>query len=218
MTKLHAPVTRRQASILSFVERYATAHGYPPTLREIAGHHGIKGISAVKKHLDALARKGRLTRKAGARALQIAPTATRATVPPSAPQTEGLPVPILGRVAAGRPLLAEEHALGTLVLDRSVVRWSKPFLLKVTGDSMVGAGILDGDYVLVKAQPKAESGDIVVALLEDEATVKRLERTAGGYRLRPENAAYRPIPLTKDGPPVRILGKVMGVVRLPHLP
>jgi repressor LexA len=205
------PLTERQTTILDFVGHYAAVHGYPPTIREIAHHHGIKGISAVKKHLDTLARKGHLTRTTGARAVRLAQAA------PPRSTTEQIAVPILGQVAAGRPLLAEEHLLGTLTLDRSVVRWTQPFLLKVKGDSMTGAGILDGDYVLVKSQPEAQPGDIVVALLEDEATVKRLERTADGYRLQPENPAYAPISLTADGPAAQILGTVMGVFRLPHL-
>ncbi|MEK6619022.1 MAG: transcriptional repressor LexA [Nitrospirota bacterium] len=203
-----APLTRRQSSILNFVERYTVTHRYPPTLREIAGHYGMRSINGVKKHLDALARKGHLIRKEGARALQIARTVS---------PREGVSVPILGRVAAGQPLLAEEHILGAVVLDRSVVRWNKTFLLKVKGDSMTGVGILNGDYVLVKAQSQAESGDIVVALLDDEATVKRLKRTATGYVLHPENPNYDPIPLTADSPSVRLLGKVKGVLRLPYL-
>ena len=203
------PLTPRQASILNFVERYTAIHHYPPTLREIADHYGLKSPNSVKKHLDALVRKGYLTRKAGARrALQIAG--------PASPGT-GVAVPILGQVAAGRPILAEEHILGSIVLDRSLIRWNNPFLLAVKGDSMTGAGILDGDYVLVSAQAQAEPSDIVVALLDDEATVKRLARIPTGYALQPDNPRYSPTPLTPDGPSVRIVGKVRGVLRLPHL-
>ncbi len=202
-------LTSRQELILNFVEQYTATHHYPPTLREIADHHGLASLNGVKKHLSALAKKGHLVRKAGARrALHI----TRGSS-----QTEGVSVPILGRIAAGPPLLAEEQVLDRVVLDRSLVRWDKPFLLKVKGDSMVGAGILDGDHVLVRAQDQAEPGELVVALLDDEATVKRLARTADGYELQPENPAYAPIPLTPDGPTVRILGKVQGVLRLPFL-
>ena len=201
-------LTTRQATILSFVERYAATHGFPPTVREIAKHYGMKSHNGAKKHLDALARKGRLTRKSGARALRCA----GATSP-----HESVSVPILGRVAAGRPLLAEEHRLGAVVLDRAVARGATPFLLKVKGDSMSDAGILDGDYVLVNAQVQGQPGDIVVALLDDEATVKRLVRTTAGYVLRPENPRYAPILLSADGPTVRIIGKVHGVLRLPYL-
>jgi repressor LexA len=201
-------LTKRQATILSFVERYAATHGFPPTVREIAKHYGMRSPNGVKKHLDALARKGRLTRKAGARALCC----------PGVPSPhESVSVPILGRVAAGRPLLAEEHQIGAVVLDRTVARGAAPFLLKVKGDSMSDAGILDGDYVLVNAQVQGQPGDIVVALLDDEATVKRFVRTAAGYALQPENPRYAPIPLRPDGPEVRLIGKVHGVLRLPHL-
>lgn len=202
-------LTRRQELILNFVERYTATHHYPPTLREIADHYGLASLNGVKKHLSALAKKGHLVRKAGARR---ALHSTRGSS-----QTEGVSVPILGRIAAGPPLLAEEQVLDRVVLDRSLVRWDKPFLLKVKGDSMVGAGILEGDHVLVKAQDQAEPGELVVALLDDEATVKRLARTAEGYELQAENPHYAPIPLRPDGPVVRILGKVQGVLRLPFL-
>jgi repressor LexA len=206
---MNESLTGRQELILNFVEQYTAAHHYPPTLREIADHHGLSSLNGVKKHLSALAKKGRLVRKAGAR------RALHVTRGPS--QTEGVSVPILGRIAAGPPLLAEEQILDRVVLDKSLVRWDRPFLLKVKGDSMVGVGILDGDHVLVKAQDQAEPGELVVALLDDEATVKRLARTAEGYELQPENPRYAPIPLTPDGPAVRILGKVQGVLRLPSL-
>ena len=211
-------LTRRQSLILHFVERYTAAHGFPPTLREIADHYGIKSLNGVKKHLQALEKKGCLTRKEGARrALQVThPAGVRAAG--SGGAKESVAVPILGRIAAGPPLLAEEHVLDTVVLDRSLVRGSRPFLLKVKGDSMVGAGILDGDYVLINAQVQAQPGDIVAALLDDEATVKRLAKTAGGFALLPDNPRYDPIPLTPDGPTVRLIGKVQGVLRLPHLP
>lgn len=202
-------LTGRQELILKFIEQYTATHHYPPTLREIADHYGLASLNGVKKHLSALAKKGHVVRKAGARrTLQV-------TRGPS--QTEGVSVPILGHIAAGPPLLAEEQVLDRVVLDRSLVRWAQPFLLKVKGDSMVGAGILDGDYVLVKAQAQAEPGELVVALLDDEATVKRLAKTVDGYELQPENPAYAPIPLTPDGPAVRIVGKVQGVLRLNSL-
>ena len=201
-------LTTRQAAILTFVERYAATHGFPPTVREIATHHGMKSPNGVKKHLDALTRKGYLTRKTGARALQCAH---------STPRHDSVSVPIIGRVAAGQPILAEEHRLGEVILDRSMARWSQPFLLLVKGDSMVGAGILEGDYVLVHAQAQARSGDIVVAMLDEEATVKRLRHTPEGDVLQPENPNYAPIPLRPDGSAVRIIGLVKGVLRLPSL-
>lgn len=192
--------TKRQEAVLNFIARQTARVGYPPTVRETARHLGIKGISAVKKHLDALERKGRLIRGSGARAIGIA----------DRPQT--VSVPVLGQVAAGRPILAQENIVGTFALDRSVVRGGPAFLLRVKGDSMTGAGILEGDLVLVRAQPTAEDGEIVVALVDEEATVKRFHRRGRQIVLQPENPAHAPIRLdSKDE--VRILGRVTGVVR-----
>jgi len=213
-----APLTRRQSLILNFVERYTATHNFPPTLREIADHYGMSSLNGVKKHLQALERKGHLVRKEGARrALQVTRLAEERGAQRK-PQRESVTVPILGRIAAGPPLLAQENVLDTVVLDRSLVRGSQPFLLKVKGDSMVGAGILDGDYVLINNQVQAQPGEIVAALLDDEATVKRLAKTTTGYALLPESPRYDPIPLSPDGPAVRLIGKVQGVLRLPHLP
>ena len=194
------PLTKRQNEVLSFLTRHISSVGYPPTVREIARHFRIKGIGAVKYHLDALERKGYLSRKRGARAIEIA----------DLPQS--ISVPVLGQVAAGRPILAEENILGNMAIDRSVVRGGQSFLLKVKGDSMSGAGILEGDLVLVKMQPQAENGEIVVALVEDGATVKRFHHQGHQVVLKPENPHYEPITLTqKDA--IRILGKVIGVIR-----
>ncbi|HEY4485278.1 MAG TPA: transcriptional repressor LexA [Nitrospiria bacterium] len=198
------PLTDRQAEVLRFINKYIDGAGYPPTVREIAGHLKIRGHHAARKHLLALERNGHLTRGKGARSLGITD------------QPQAVSVPILGYVAAGRPLLAEENLLGTLALDRSVTRGGRVFLLKVKGDSMIGAGILEGDHVLVRVQAQAENGEIVVALVEDEATVKRVFRRGGTIVLQPENPAHPPMTFTpKDT--LRILGKVMGVVRFPNL-
>ncbi|HEX9757768.1 MAG TPA: transcriptional repressor LexA [Nitrospiria bacterium] len=192
--------TKRQLEILKFLAEFVRKAGYPPSLREIAKRFRIKGISAVKKHLDALEEKGCLTRGRGARMIGVS----------DLPQS--IPVPILGQVAAGRPILAQENISGTFALDRSVVRFRYPFLLKVKGDSMIGAGILEGDHVLVKSQPHAEDRDIVVALLGDEATVKRFFHRGNKVVLQPENPDQSPLVLTQDDD-FRILGKVMGTVR-----
>lgn len=197
-------LTKRQKEILRFVTGQSSKRGYPPTVREIARHFGISGISAVKKHLDALERKGYLSRGKGARALEVA----------DLPQSTSIPV--LGRVAAGRPILAEENVMGTLALDRTMVRGGQFFLLKIKGDSMIEAGILEGDFVLVRVQSRPENGEIVVALVEDEATVKRFFHRGNHVVLQPENPEYQPLVLTKTDP-LRILGIVKGVVRLPHL-
>ena len=195
-------LTKRQKEVLDFLSGYISRAGYPPTLREIAGHLRIRGISAVKKHLDALEKKGFLARGTGARAILMA----------DLPQS--VSVPILGQVAAGRPILAEENILGTLALDRSMVGPGQTFLLRVKGESMIGAGILDGDYLLVRAGTFADDGEIVVALVDHEATVKRFYHRRDKIELRPENPLYQPIILAEKED-VRILGKVMGLIRLP---
>ncbi|HLB01990.1 MAG TPA: transcriptional repressor LexA [Nitrospiria bacterium] len=201
---MKAELTKRQTEVLNFLTRHISRAGYPPTLREIARHFGIKGFSAIKKHLDALEKKGHLTRGSGARAIEIAD------------HPQSVSVPILGQVAAGKPILAEENILGTLALDRSMVRFSQTFLLKVKGDSMIEAGIMDGDHVLVKVQTVAENGEIVVALVDEEATVKRFFHRGDKIMLQPENPHHQAMTFTK-GDNFRILGKVMGVIRLPGL-
>lgn len=197
-------LTNRQTEVLSFLNKYIGKVGYPPTLREIAKHLKINGHRAAKKHLLALERKGYLTCGRGARSIGMAD------------QPQAASVPILGQVAAGKPILAEENILGTLALDRSVTRGGQVFLLKVKGGSMIGAGILDDDYVLVKVQAQAENGEIVVAMIEDEATVKRVFHRGDKIVLQPENPAHQPMTFTKKDN-LRILGKVMGVIRFPNL-
>jgi repressor LexA len=186
------------------VNKFIARSGYPPTVREIAKHLRIRGHHAVRKHLLALEKYGHLTRGRGARSIGIAD------------QPQAISVPILGQVAAGKPILAEENILGTLALDRSIIRGGQVFLLKIKGDSMIGAGILDGDYVLVKVQAQAENGEIVVAMVEDEATVKRVFHRGDKIVLQPENPAHQPMTFTQKDT-LRILGKVMGVVRFPNL-
>jgi len=198
------PLTDRQSEVLAFIHQYIGKAGYPPTLREISKQLKINGLHAVKKHLLALEREGRLTRGRGARSIGMAG------------QPRAVSVPILGRVAAGKPILAEENILGTLAMDRSVLRGGPFFFLKVKGDSMIDAGILDADHVLVKVQARAENGEIVVALVEDEATVKRILYRGDRVVLQPENPAHSPMTFTKKDN-LRILGRVTGVVRLPNL-
>ena len=197
-------LTKKQSQILHFISQYISKVGYPPSIREIASHFRIKGISAVKKHLDALERKGYLSRGSGARCIEMA----------NRPRT--VTVPVLGQVAAGRPILAEENLLGTLAINQSAARWKDAFFLIIKGDSMIDAGILEGDYVLVKKQSHAENSDIVVALVEDEATVKRFFHKGSHVVLQPENPAYQPTLFRKEDN-LKIIGKVMGVVRLPAL-
>jgi repressor LexA len=158
------------------------------------------GTRAVEKHLAALEKKGVLRKGSGPRALEVTG------------RTSGRRIPIVGRVAAGRPILAEEHLLGTLFIDPTIVRDQECFLLKVKGESMTGAAILDGDLVLVKPQPDADSGEIVVAMIGEEATVKRLIKKGKRLILQPENQAFDPITVAEKEL-FQILGKVIGVFR-----
>ena len=199
------PLTLRQKAIFDLIRQKVEKQGYPPSLREIARHFGMVGTRAVEKHILALEKKGYLRKGTGARALAVVG------------HTHGRATPILGRVAAGKPILAEENILGTLTVDSAIAKWKDAFLLKVQGESMKGTGILDGDLVLVKPQPDAESGEIVVAMVEGEATVKRLIKKEGQIVLQPENPDFDPIVITEKDETFQILGKVMGVIRLPGL-
>ena len=196
------PLTDRQAQVLRYITDYLTDHGYPPTQREIMKRFKIKSTKGVDRHLEALEKKGYLTRtRKGARALEVHGLS----------QTRGIPV--VGKVAAGRPILAIENIEGTLALDRKMVRWKEAFFLKVKGDSMIEAGILNGDYVLVKPQPVAEDEDIVVAIMNGEATVKRFVRKEDRILLEAANPDYPPIEMTGKSGELRIIGKVMAVFR-----
>jgi repressor LexA len=195
-------LTDRQQAILDYIHRVIDERGYPPSLRETARHFNLAGTRGVEKHLQALVKKGRLRKGSGARALE------------AVGRSPGRPVPILGKVAAGRPILAEENRLGTMILDASLARWEDVFLLRIQGESMKEAGILDGDLVLVKPQPDAESGEIVVAMLEGEATVKRLIKKKEQIVLKPENPRFDPIVVERQDQPFQILGKVVGMMRV----
>lgn len=194
-------LTERQQAVLAFLQKYIAREGYSPSEREIARGLGTKWTRGVQLHLAALEEKGFIRRGKGARAIELTGPA----------QERGLP--ILGRVAAGKPILAEENRAGMLPLDRSRYPWKDAFLLKVKGDSMKDAGILEGDHVLVQPRSDADSGEIVVAMVEGEATVKRLVKNRKEIFLKPENPAYSPIPV-RSRDETRILGKVIGVFRL----
>ncbi|HIE64895.1 MAG: transcriptional repressor LexA [Nitrospira sp.] len=195
-------LTNRQKEVLGFIRHTIEEQGYPPSQREIADHFQMVGILGVQRHLLALEKKGYVRRGKGARAIEVLGHAS------------GRSVPILGKVAAGSPILAEEYLMGHLMLDPTIARWEDVFLLKVQGGSMKDAGILDGDLVLVKPQRDAESGEIVVAMIEGEATVKQLIKEKNRVVLKPKNDAFAPIVITKKDPPLQILGKVEGLFRL----
>jgi repressor LexA len=198
------PLTERQARLLRIIESSVTKRGYVPTLQEMADAMGTSSLQGIKDHLTALERKGYLRRTPGRRrAIEV--------VQPITPITGS--VPILGRVAAGRPLLAVENREGALSLDNSLLGNGSHFALRVQGDSMIEAGIQDGDYVIVRQLDSATPGDIVVALLGEEVTVKRLKKNGNGLFLEAANPAYEPIPLSGVSPSPRILGIVVGQYR-----
>lgn len=189
-------LTPKQKEVFDYIAQTVAAQGYPPSVREICAAVGLKSPSTVHAHLTALERAGLITRDAGK---------TRAITLTSGAGAGG--VPILGTVAAGQPILAVEDALGFLPFNPG--KSGEYFALRIKGDSMINAGILEDDMVVVRRQPTAENGEIVVALIEDEATCKTLRRKNGEVWLVPENDDYEPI----DGSEATILGKVTAVIR-----
>ncbi|MBI5502149.1 MAG: transcriptional repressor LexA [Deltaproteobacteria bacterium] len=200
-------LTKRQQLVLEFIQESIQENGFPPTLREIGAHFGIRSTNGVNDHLLALQRKGYLRRQ-DMKSRALRPTASAGSAPRE--------VPLIGRVAAGQPLLAIENLEGTLRVDATLLPGDSGrfFALRVRGDSMIGAGILDGDIVFVRQQEEAASGTIVVAMVGDEATVKTLIREGERLRLQPANPAVTPIIVGRDdGRTLRILGAVVGVYR-----
>jgi repressor LexA len=207
-------LTARQREILDFIRQFITQAGYPPTVREIGAHFGFVPRS-VFDHLKALERKGYLRRTASkSRSLQIldASGAAQSVFPGRAPGPFR-ELPILGRVAAGEPLLAEQNVEGTFTISRDWVNGDEAFLLKVQGESMIGAHILPGDYALVRRQATAENGEIVVALVDDEATVKRVFFKKDVIVLQPENPSMSPLQIHRGEKSFQIIGKVVGILR-----
>ena len=206
-------MTRKQQEIYDFIAAFITEHSYPPSVREICDGVGLRSPSTVHFHLQNMEEKGFLAKDGKARALTLAQTAEKAAAAPAEPVYDepDIPVgrvPIVGTVAAGTPILAQECIEDYLTFDTNG-RDGEYFALRVRGESMLNAGILPGDLVVVHQQREAHNGEIVVALIEDEATVKRLQRRNGEVWLLPENDAYEPI----DGRYASILGKVSAVVR-----
>jgi repressor LexA len=209
-------LTQRQREIYDFVVSYADGHGYPPTVREIGEAVGLASPSTVHAHLANLERAGYLRRDpTKPRALEL--VRREQAVPATGPVAEAGEarlLPLVGEIAAGGPLLAEENIEGHLAVPEPLSHGGEEFLLRVKGESMVEAGILEGDYVVVRRQQTARNGDIVVALAgadeaADEATVKRFFREDGRIRLQPENSSMEPLYPVH----VQILGKVIGVFR-----
>ncbi len=208
-------LTPRQRRVLDVIREALELRGYPPSVREIGERVGLTSSSSVAHQLKSLEAKGFLRRDPNRpRALEV--LSPHARPERHADETglgdarpEAAYVPVVGRIAAGGPILAEERVEDVFPLPRQLVGDGALFLLEVQGDSMVDAAICDGDYVVVRQQPDAENGEIVAALLDDEATVKTLSKKGGTVRLLPQNPAYEPI----DGTHASILGKVVTVLR-----
>jgi repressor LexA len=224
-------LTQRQRDILDFISASIVERGFPPTLREIGEHFSIRSTNGVNDHLKALEKKGHLRREdLKSRAMRpVLPDGNGEVVPlRSAAMGTGVmevvahvgsedmaEIPILGRVAAGQPILAVENATDTVRIDRILVGGHKDvFGLRIVGESMIEDGILDGDYVFVKKTPSANAGDIVVAMIEGEATVKRYYPDGDSIRFQPANSNMQPIIVRKaEFKSVDIIGIVVGVYR-----
>jgi len=197
-------LTDRQRQILVFIERLITEKGHAPTIREIGERFGISSTNGVRTHLSALVRKGYLKKSDYiSRGLEL----TRRLA-------AGVSrIPMVGSVPAGQPIDAVENVEGEIVLDISFLPRGDSFSLRVSGDSMIGAGIRDRDVVIVRKQNVAQSGDIVVAVVNGEATVKRYFSEGRQVRLQPENPAFEPLLVTRKSGDFRIAGKVVGLLR-----
>jgi repressor LexA len=199
------PLTERQKAILDFIVETVQTRGFPPTLREIGRAFSIRSTKGVNDHLAALERKGKIRRHADlSRGIEVV------DLPGFLEDADS--VPLLGRIAAGAPLLATENVEDTFCIDRGLTRGGE-FMLVVQGDSMIEDHICDGDLILVRRQDAAQDGEIVAVLVDDEATVKRFYREGKAIRLEPANAAMQPIHIDASSTDVRILGKVVGVFR-----
>ncbi len=207
-----ADLTKRQRAILTVIRESVATRGYPPSIREIGDAVGLVSTSSVAYQLRTLEQKGLLKRDPHRpRAVNVA--ADRNQPPPGGAAAEGMPaptyVPVLGRIAAGGPILAEEAVEDVFPLPRELVGDGEHFLLRVVGESMVDAAICDGDWVVIRQQNVADNGDIVAAMIDGEATVKTFKRADGHVWLMPHNPLFDPIP----GDNAVILGKVVTVMR-----
>lgn len=200
---LYEDLTDRQRAILSYIKKEIKTKGYPPAVREIGGAVGLSSSSTVHSHLNQLENKGYIRRD------PTKPRAIEIMDSQQLPSREMIEVPLVGRVTAGAPILAVENIEETFPLPLEFINTDDVFMLKIQGDSMINAGIFNGDMVVVRKQNVARDGDIIVALLEDEATVKRFYKGFNHIRLQPENDAYEPI-ITRD---VQVLGKVVALLR-----
>jgi repressor LexA len=219
---LDPTLTARQRKIVRFISGWVHEHGYSPSMREIGRAVGLTSTSSVEHQLAALQAKGYLRRAAGCpRTMEVrlpgqlpaplapGPAAVRTPRRPARSPKPAARVPLVGRIAAGAPVPAEESADEIFPLPKELVGEGELFMLKVAGDSMIGAAIADGDWVVIRQQSDAESGEIVAAMIDGEATVKTLKRSDNHVWLMPHNSAYTPIP----GDQATILGRVVSVLR-----
>lgn len=201
---MQRPRGDNQQRILDFIKSEIQQKGYPPSVREIANAVGLKSTSTVHGHLQRLEKRGLLHRDA------MKPRAMEVVGDPNFVRSGTTAVPVIGRVTAGLPILAEENLEDYVALPDVMLGDGEHFILLVRGDSMIEAGILDGDYIIVHRQQEANNGDIVVAMIDDSATVKRFYKENGHFRLQPENSSMEPIYADE----VTVLGKVISLYRL----
>ena len=204
----YGKISPKQTEILEYIKSEIINRGFPPTVRDICDAVHLKSTSSVHSHLETLEKNGYIRRDpTKPRAIEIVDDNFNLT------RRELVNVPVVGRVAAGSPILAVENVENYFPIPAEFMPNSQTFMLHVTGESMINAGILDGDQILVQQQSTAENGDIVVALIDDSATVKTFYKEDGYYRLQPENDSMDPIIVKGD---LQILGKVIGVFRFFH--
>ncbi|HIV39909.1 MAG TPA: transcriptional repressor LexA [Candidatus Blautia stercorigallinarum] len=203
----YGKISKKQSEILEYIKNEILNRGFPPSVREICEAVNLKSTSSVHSHLETLEKNGYIRRDpTKPRAIEIVDDNFNLV------RRETVNVPIIGKVAAGQPLLAVENVEGYFPIPSEYMPNNKTFMLVVQGDSMVNAGIFNGDYVVVEQQPTAENGQKVVALIDDSATVKTFYKEDGHIRLQPENDSMEPIIVEPDQP-FQILGKVIGVFR-----
>lgn len=206
------PLTQRQKQVLELIRRHMTDQGAPPTIRELREGLKLSSLRGVTIHLEALVRKGYIQRSRQARGIRLLKKPGGKGMASVTPIPYMLPV--VGRIAAGQPLLAEQNIEERLAVDPRWVPGPGCFAVRVHGESMTGAGISDGDYVVVRPQQEADNGQVVAVLIEGEATVKKFYRERGGrIRLQPENSSMEPIFVHPREQSIRILGKVVGLYR-----
>jgi repressor LexA len=205
-----APLTNTQSKVLAFVEQSSAQNGRPPTIKEVAQQFGWTSTSTAQQHLDALEKKGRLART------PKSPRSLRVINPLRAVSSDQtVAVPLVGGIAAGLPIFALEEAEEILPLPRALFRGSSLFALRVKGDSMIDAGIFDGDIAVLRSGPDFSDGEIAAVIVNEEATLKRVFKTKGGVRLHAENRAYpdRFVPVKQIKESFRLAGVLVGTIR-----